>query len=239
MIQTVIIAIPGLLALIQCIRRGPERALLDVYLPVLLLLPQQYLWPISGQLSFADTAILPIAAFLLFRSKPRWQWSIIDLPVIGYVAIIVVAEGMNIGYKLGSQNLALQELFSILLPYFVAKHMFRHPQFAVDLAKRIAVSLAIVAIVSVYEFRMGRDLFTQFFEGVFPSDSAVFRGGFMRTAGPYGHALTLGVMMGIGFRVTRWLEWNGGWNDRIRILPISKIRLCELLIAAGSIMSLS
>ena len=238
MIQTVVIAIPGLLALIVCLRRGPERAFLNVYLPVLLLLPQNFGWTISGQLRFADTAILPIAALLLFRSKPKWQWSTIDFLVIGYVAISVVAEGMNKGYKLGSQNLALQELFSILLPYFAAKQMFRHPEFAVDVAKRIAVSLTIVAIVSVYEFRMGSDLFTLPFVAFSPA-YGMLRGGFMRIAGPYGHALTLGVMMAIGFRLARWLEWNGVWNDRIRLLQISKIRFCELSIVAGSIMSLS
>jgi hypothetical protein len=241
MIQTVIIAIPALAALIESIRRGPERAFLDVYLPVLLLLPQQYSWPISGQLSFADTAILPIAAFLLFRSKPKWQWGTIDFLVIGYIAITVVAEGMNKGYKLGSQSLALKDLFSILLPYFAAKQMFRQPEFAVDVAKRIAVSLTIVAIVSVYEFRMGSDLFTGFFDGIFPplANTTAFRAGFMRTQGPFGHAITLGVMMALGFRVARWLEWNGVWNDRLRFLQISKIRFCELWIAAGSIMSFS
>ena len=222
----------------MCLRRGPERAFLNVYLPALLLLPQNFGWTISGQLTFADTAILPIAALLLLRSKPKWQWSTIDFLVIGYVAISVVAEGMNKGYKLGSQNLALQELFSILLPYFAAKQMFRHPEFAVDVAKRIAVSLTIVAIVSVYEFRMGSDLFTLPFVAFSPA-YGMLRGGFMRTAGPYGHALTLGVMMAIGFRLARWLEWNGVWNDRIRLLQISKIRFCELSIVAGSIMSLS
>ena len=45
--------------------------------------------------------------------------------------------------------------------------------------------------------------------------------------------------MALGFRVARWLEWNGVWNDRIRFLQTSKIRFCELWIAAGSIMSLS
>ena len=241
MIQTVIIAFPALLALIECLRRGPRHAFLNVYLPVLLLLPQQYSWPISGQLSFADTAILPIAAFLLFGSKRKWQWDTIDFLVIAYMAITVIAEGMNKGYKLGSQNLALQELFSILLPYFAAKQMFRHPEFAVDFAKRIAVLPAIVAFVSLYEFRMGSDLFTRFFDGIFPplATTTAFRAGFMRTQGPYGHAITLGVMMAIGFRVARWLEWSGAWNSRMRFLPISKIRFCELWIVAGSIMSLS
>ena len=238
MIQTVIIAIPGIVALIVCIQRGPELAFLNVFLPALLLLPQNIGWTISGQLTFADTAILPIAAFLLFRSKPKWQWSTIDFPVISLVAISVIAEGMNKGYKLGSQNLALQELFSILLPYFAAKQMFRHPEFAFDVAKRFTLTLTIVAIVSVYEFRMGSDLFALPFVAFSPA-YGLLRGGFMRIAGPYGHALTLGVMMAMGFRLARWLEWSGVWNDRVDFLPISKIRFCELSIAAGSIMSLS
>jgi hypothetical protein len=239
MIQTVIVAIPGLVALIECIRRGPERAFLNVYLPVLLLLPQ-HSWPISGQFTFVDTAIVPIAAFLLFHPKQKGQWSSIDFLVIAYFAITVVAEGMNKGYKLGSQNLAMQELVSILLPYFAARHMFRHPQFAIDFAKRIVALLSIVAIVSVYEFRMSSDLFTKPFDGIFPAIfTVVFRAGFLRTQGPYGHAITLGVMMALGFRVARWLEWNGVWNGRMHFLRISKIRFCELCIAAGSIMSLS
>ena len=241
MIQTVIIAVPGLVALIVCIRRGPEHAFLDVFLPVLMLLPQQYFWPTSGQLSFADTCILPIAAFLLFRPKQKQKWGVIDLLVVGYVAITALAEGMNNGYKVGAQNLALQELFSILLPYFVARHLFRDPQFAVNAAKRIVVSLVIVAVLSVYEFRMGMDLFTRFLDGIFSGDPlpGVIRGGFMRTAGPYGHPLALGVVMVFGFRLVRWLEWKGIWNHPLPSLPISKIRFCELWIAVGSIMSIS
>lgn len=240
MIQTIVIAIPGLVALIVCIRRGPEQALLDVYLPMLMLVPQEH-WLISGQYSFTDTAILPIAAFLLFRSKRKWKWNTIDFLVIGYVAITVVAEGMNKGYKEGSQNVALQQLGSILLPYLAARHMFQHPQFGVDFAKRVAVLLTIVSIVSVYEFRMGSNLFTWFVDRIFPPkpNTVVFRAGFMRTQGPFGHAIALGWMMAFGFRIARWLEWNGAWSDRLTFLPMSKIRFCELWIAAGSIMSLS
>jgi hypothetical protein len=240
MIQTLVIALPGLIALIVCIRRGPEQALLDVYLPVLLLLPVRT-WPISGQFSFTDTTILPIAAFLMFRSKPKWRWNITDFLVIAYIAITVVAEGMSKGYKEGSQNLALQELPSILLPYLVAKHMFQHQHFAVDFAKRVAVLLTIVSIVSVYEFRMGSDAFTHLFDLIFPpaGNTFVARLGFKRVEGPYGHAIALGWMMAFGFRIARWLEWNGVWSDRMRFLPISKIRFCEFGIAAGSIMSIS
>ena len=241
MIQTLIIAIPGLIALIECLRRGPEKAFLNVYLPVLLLLPEYHYWPISGQFHYADTAILPIAAFLLFQSKPKMRWNSIDVLVLGYLAITVVAEGMNEGYKLGSQNLALQELPSMILPYFVAKHMFRQPQFAVDAAKRVAALLAFVAIVSVYEFRMGVDLFTPLLDPIFGAQhGTLFRAGFMRIQGPYGHALTLGMMMVFGYRFARWLDWSGVWHERLlHFVPISKIRFCEFWIAAGSLMALS
>jgi hypothetical protein len=205
-----------------------------------MLVPEEH-WSISGQFSFTDTTILPIAAFLLFRSKLKWRWNITDFLVVAYIAITVVAEGMNKGYKEGSQNLALQELTSILLPYLAAKHMFQHPHFAVDFAKRIAVLLTIVSIVSVYEFRMGSDPFRRLFDPIFPAtgNTGVLRWGFMRIQGPYGHAIGLGWMMAFGFRIARWLEWNGVWSDRMRFLPMRKIRFCELWIAAGSIMSLS
>ena len=240
MIQTLIIAIPGVIALIECLRRGPEKAFLNVYLPVLLLLPQQYIWPISGQYSFAEAAILPISAFLLFQSKLRWRWDSIDFLVFAYLAVTVVAEGVNECYKLGAQNLALQELPSLLLPYLAAKHVLRQPQFAVDAAKRVVASLAIVAIVSVYEFRMGVDLFTPLFDTLFGlGHGSLFRAGFMRIQGPYGHALTLGTMMVMGFRVARWLDWSGVWSESLGFLQISKIRFCEFWIAAGSLMALS
>jgi hypothetical protein len=240
MIQTLIIAIPGLMALIECLRRGPEKAFLNVYLPVLLLLPEYHYWPISGQYHYADTAILPIAAFLLFQSKLKWQWNSIDFLVVAYVAITVVAEGINKGYKLGSQNLALQELPSIILPYFAAKHMFRQQHLAVDAAKRVTVLLTIVAIVSVYEFRMGVDLFRPLLDPIFGVQAGtLFRAGFMRIQGPYGHALTLGMMMVFGYRFARWLDWSGVWHEPLRFLPISKIRFYEFWIAAGSVMALS
>jgi hypothetical protein len=239
MIQTVVIAIPGLVAIIVCLRWGPETALLNVFLPVLLLLPQYYSWPISGQFHFADIAMFPIALSLLFQSK--WRWNSIDFLFIANIAIIVIAEGVNNGYKLGSQNLALQLLGTSLLPYIAAKEVFARPNLAVEFAKRIALLLAIVAIVSVYEFRMGVDLFQQLFAGVFPAqgNTVTFRSGFMRIQGPYGHALTLGITFVIGYRIARWLEWTGVWNDRMPLLPISKIRFCLFWIVAGSFMSLS
>jgi hypothetical protein len=239
MMQTVIVAIPAFLALFICVRRGPEQAMLDVYLPALLLLPELS-WPISGQLTFASTAILPIAAFLLMRPRQRWEWSSADFLVITLLSIRALAEGMDQGYKLG-QNQAIQDFTSIFLPYFAVKEMLGDREFASTFVKRIVALLAFVAIVSVYESRMGSNLFTRLFAGIFPStgNTQVFRFGFKRVEGPYGHAILAGVMMAIGYRLARWLEWTGQWTERFWILPISKVRFCELCILLGSILTIS
>ena len=59
--MTLVAGIPGLIALLICLRRGPERALIDVYIPALLLLPSAFQWIYLGHLSFNDTAIIPVA----------------------------------------------------------------------------------------------------------------------------------------------------------------------------------
>src|SRR5260370_12994928 len=107
MVQPAIIALPALVALIVCLNRGPERALLDVYLPTLLLLPHSFAWTIAGQMPFSDPTILVISLFLLFRRQRHKQWSSIGFLVIGYLVITVVSESINLGYKL-CQHLPLK-----------------------------------------------------------------------------------------------------------------------------------
>ncbi len=89
---TLIAGIPGLIALIVCIRRGYERAFLNIYLPTLLLLPDSFRWTITGHLSFSETAIIPIAAFFIARSWSKWEWSLTDLLILTYFALIVASE---------------------------------------------------------------------------------------------------------------------------------------------------
>jgi len=240
-IDIILIGLPGLVALIVCIKRSPQYAFLNVYLPVLLLLPQTYNWNISGQLCFADTAILPIATMMSYRCWRSWKWNAMDVLVLAYVAVTVLSEGINKGYKLG-QNLALQDTCAIILPYFAMVQTLRQGKDAVvAFAKRVGVALVVIAVLSIYEFRMGVNLFTTLMDRFFPAqpNTVVFRSGFMRIQGPYGHAISAGAMMAIGFRIMRWLEWNGEWTESLGFLPLSKVRFCQIWIALGSLMTIS
>jgi hypothetical protein len=239
--MNLITAIPGLIALLVCIRRGPERALIDVYLPTLLLLPDSYHWMITGHLSFNQTAIIPIGGFLIARSWRNWQWSFLDLLVISYVAMSVTSEFVNTNFY-SARNVALQSICNSILVYVVAKGILPREDLYASIAKRIVVCLAIVAIVSIYEFRMGRNPFDMILAPLFPGQySAVWvaRYGFLRPAGPYGHAILAGLMFAVGYRLTRWLEWGGYWPGNVSALPVSKVRFCQFCLIAGSVMTLS
>ena len=90
--SSLLTAVPGIIAWIVCMRKGPERAFVNVYLPTLLLLPDSYHWSIIGHQSFNQTAIIPIGVYLLFRSWREWQWSFCDLLVLVYVALSIGSQ---------------------------------------------------------------------------------------------------------------------------------------------------
>ncbi len=239
--MNLITAIPGIIALLVCIRRGPERALIDVYLPTLLLLPDSYHWMITGHLSFNQTAIIPIGGFLIARSWYEWEWSVADLLIVSYVAMSIVSEFINKDFY-SARNVALQSISNSILPYVVAKGILPREDLYAQIAKRIVVCLAVVAILSVYEFRMGRNPFDMILTPLFPGQSSavwVSRYGFLRPAGPYGHAILAGLMFAIGYRLSRWLEWGGYWRGKLPFVPIRKTLLFRLLFIAGSAMTLS
>ena len=249
--------LPGLIALIVCLRRGPAYAFLNVYLPVLLLLPDECRMPISGQLNFSESAIIPIAAFYLWREGRNWVWSFTDFLVLGFAALVSISEYMDTEYWL-AQHLALSMITTAILPYVVAKGLIVQERMGVAIAKRITILATIVAIVSVYQFRMTSNPFLNFASHLFPGidNGASFRYGFARISGPWTHPILAGVILAFAYRTARWLEWTDSWPGNVplltfsldptvngpkqgRLVYISKVRFCEIALIVGSLMTIS
>jgi hypothetical protein len=232
--------LPGLIALIVCLRKGPERALLNVYLPVLLLLPDGYRMSISGELSFSESAILPIAVFCLWDGWRDWQWSVTDFLVLAFVSLVSISEYLHTDYWT-AQNLALRMITTIVLPYVIAKGLIVREHMGVEIAKRIVILATFVAIVSVYEFRMTADPFDALVSPLFSRIAEVpsFRYGFARIRGPWEHPILAGIILALAYRTARWLEWTHNWPGNMPFLPISKLRFCEMALIAGSVMTFS
>ncbi len=237
---TLITGIPGLLAVLVCVRRGPARALLDVYLPTLLLLPDYYRWFYTGHLTFSETAILPIAAAFALHNWREWRWSFTDLIVVALVSTMIVSEYVNADFY-DARNLTLELTCTWILPYALAKGLIQSQHLEASFARRIAVLLTIVSMVAVYEFKMAYNPYAAAFGWIFPGWNVwvtTFRYGLPRIAGPYGHAILAGLILVVGYRITRWLDWSGNWPGNLPFIPISKVRFCELWIIGGIVMTL-
>jgi hypothetical protein len=233
--------LPGLIALIVCIRRGPEQAFMNVYLPSLLLLPDACRMSLSGQFNFAESAIIPIAAFYLWREGKNWKWCFTDLVVLAFAALTTISEYMNSDYWL-AQHLALGMTTTTILPYVVARGLVARDDLSAEVAKKIVILATFVAIVSLYEFRMTSNLFRHVMSPLFQEHSPeipALRYGFVRIAGPWTHPILAGIIFAVTYRIARWLEWTRTWSGNVPFLPISKVRFCELSLLAGSVMTIS
>ena len=237
--------LPGIWAAIVAFSESPQQALLNVYIPVLLCLPDYYRWIVPGipKPSFSHAAILPIAAAFLLTGRLKWRFSLGDFLVVGFAFLVGYSEYTNNGYK-EAQNLMFEMLCLVVLPYILTKGLVEPNGLRVAFAKRLVFCLFIVSVVSVYEFKFAstpwRIALDRFFPGQGDGWVTTFRWGFARVAGPYGHAILAGTILIIGFRIHRWLEWSGQWEPRFKnlSLPWPKAPVITLGLVAGILMTM-
>ena len=217
-----IIAIfPSLYAAYIALRQSAAAAFLNVYIPVLLLLPEYYRWsvPALPDPTFSQAAIIPVALAYLSRDLKKWRFSLMDFLIFGFAFLVGFSEYQNAGYK-EAQNLMFDMIASVVLPYVVAKGIIEPKGLRFAFARRFVWLLFVVSVVSVFEFRIGMTPWQIVLNRFFPWQGegwiTTFRYGFARVAGPYGHAILAGLILVIGFRLQRWLEWSGAWEPRFK-----------------------
>ena len=182
--MAVIILIPALACWAVLALGSARKALLYVYLPALLLLPQYYVVrvPHLPPLTFADAAVLPLAIALAFTGMRRWRLAWMDLWVLLFAVCAGLSEALSTELANGdwirlfspdfalsqrlSTNLAdgalmfISGLMTIVLPYVMGKLLIeqedgeRHAMRR-RLVGQMAALLAIVAALSVYDFLTG------------------------------------------------------------------------------------
>ncbi len=238
--------LPGLLAALRGLRFGATRVFLNFYLPTLLILPEYYRWTVPGipKVTFSQPVILvTIYALVSQGTFKRWRLTATDVLVFCFFATFSVSEYVNKGYK-ESQNLTFDMLTWFLFPYIAAKAIVEPMDQRVAFMRRVVQLLAAIAVISLFEFRMGMTPFQMALSQFFPYQGTgwvtTFRWGFARIAGPYGHSILCGLLFVISYRIQRWLEWNHCWEKRFRSLPLSvdKGLVLRIVLIAGALMSM-
>jgi hypothetical protein len=231
-----IILIPAVACWVALAKGSVKGAFLNVYIPVLLLLPQYFTlrFPHLPPLSFADAAVLPLFLALCMKELRRWRFSWMDLLVVLFACSVALSEGFSTALATGTwkrlfladgapvdTNLAnaglmlFSEITRVIVPYMLGKLLIEQGETDEEplrfaLVRRIVVLLAVVAGISVIDFVTGRSswqtVFIKLFAGAQSNWPQQMRWGFGRIAGPYGHAILAGTIFLIGLIYCLWLR---------------------------------
>jgi O-antigen ligase len=178
-----IILIPAVVCWAVMALGSARKALLYVYLPALLLVPQYYVFrlPHLPPLSAADAAVLPLGIALAVTGMRRWRLAWMDLWVLLFAVCAGLSEALSTELADGdwvrlfspefalskriSTNLSMGglvfagDVLTIVLPYILGKLLIEQEDQHLMRRKLVAVMsalLAIVAVFSVYDFVTGK-----------------------------------------------------------------------------------
>ena len=221
--------------------RSIEAAMLDWFLPCYLFLPAYYGYrlPHLPGLTFAFAAIIPIAIAVLIRYGKEWKFTRSDL----WLAIFVVGASITelLHSDPGTAGLIFfDNLFSSVMPYIVGKLLLERNDMRERFVRRFVYLSAFIALISVWEFRMGTNLFAKI-EGMlfgWGGFVAQLRGGFVRVSASYGGCEQAGAMFGAAFVLGIWLaSIERNKPDEKKYLGLRRSTLIVLLACAGIFMA--
>lgn len=185
--MALIFLLPAMVCWAVLAMSSARKALLYVYLPTLLLLPQYYVLHIKHlpPISFADAAILPLAVALAATGMRRWRLAWMDLWVLLIAGCAGVSEALSaelangnwvrllspdsavsqrIGTNVANGGLMfVNALFTIVFPYMVGRLLIERQEIDGEpmrwkIVKRMVVLLAAVSVLSVHDFLRGSNL---------------------------------------------------------------------------------
>ena len=239
--------LPALIAFIFIELYSIEKAFLSIYLPILLLFSQNFTAEVQGlpDIAFSQAAILPIGIAFMVKRLRFWKFSITDFLVFGFVSWCAIAVYNVSGYK-DAQNMFFFYSVNIFFPYFLAKGLIEPKNLRVRFAKRFAFLLFVNLLIMAHSVVFGFSIHDRLWRHIFPNGMHAlwfnYRYGIPRLPASFGHPILAGLVMAIGFRVSRWLQWSKHWERRFRRwhpLGMSKGRIISLGLLFALFLSLS
>jgi hypothetical protein len=225
-------------------RRSLDDAVIQVFLPVFLIIPGFYSFrlPHLPPIGFADAAIIPIA-YIMFRDHLRyWKLQRADVWVVIFILGSAYSEVINDGTS-DAVFVLIGNILAGFFPYAIGKLLLERDGMRERFIRQFVNVLAIIAILSLWEFRMGTNLFTTIIGRFFPSHHSwlmQIRGGFVRVAGPFASCILAGVIFLVGWIFSMWVSYVNkmSGNDK-KYFGIRSSRLLPLILFAGLFMSQS
>lgn len=229
----------GLISFLYSVFRKPEKAFLDVYLPVLLLIPQIFTSRVFflPALNTAEITIIPIFIVAVALRFSRWRFTFMDFVIAVFIIIKVYSENLNWGYKEALNVLAVQ-MCDVWAPYSLAKLFIIPSKLLVPFVRRLVFLMFIIFIVSIYELIYIGDLFVMIPERlIFPGQQEnwglyLFRYGIKRINASFAQPILLGIGFSIVLFLNYWLIKGNLWSKTFKYLPIPFIKKSFIITLA-------
>ncbi|MDH4007436.1 MAG: hypothetical protein OEU35_05190, partial [Desulfuromonadales bacterium] len=228
--------IPAVISAIMLTMMPVEKVFCRLALPVLVLVPTYYYLnlPALPDLNFFHFSIIPIFTWWLFKLVREHHFTTMDLLLILYVGISLISEFVNMGTKDGI-NLIINRCFQVVMPYVLIKHFFRDPQTRIAILKVFALLGAVVAVLSLTQFKFDISLVDPL-AFIWPEKLtwvSQARWGYVRVIATFTHAIMAGLMWAFFAFFALWLQRRKLWdNDLVGWMIVS-------LNVAGMFMTIS
>lgn len=203
--------IPGILCILALLRGGSRSAFLNVFLPVLLLLPTNFFLQITHlpNLAFIDVTALVLGAGMLLSDLPRWRFSRMDI----YVAVFIFSCGYSEWVHYAAWRAGALAVLEGLVPYVAAKSFLGDPRTSKATVLRFASLVAAASVVGMSEFVVKNNPYKYFWSHFYPGQwggaTTQLRWGFGRVSGPYTQSELAGIMLMAALMLGLWLlRWR-------------------------------
>jgi hypothetical protein len=234
------------LTIYQLQRNSVESAVLNVYLPVMMLIPTFYGYRIPHLPGFTCQvpALIPIMVVVLSSRMEGFTFKRMDLWVLLFAWASAHSEFLNTGFGNGVFNF-WESVQDAILPYLLGRVILEQPRFREKFVKRLVVLIFAVAVLSTFEFVTGKNIFYIIGRRVFASQfiwDNQPRYGFIRIKGSFPGAINAGLIFLIGIFMALWLRFNNRYNSVLpekKYLGLRSSTWLVLGIIAGSAMTIS
>ncbi len=243
----ILLLIPAAIAIWWMQHHTSASTLVNVYIPALFLFPLYFELKLKGlpPINDAQAVMLVFLVYILLRHRHELYFTTTDIWVCFGVYGLMLSETFHTGANNGIFDL-VSDTCSALLPYLCGKLFIEQYGQRTALLKRICWLLAIVAVFSLYEFRLEVNPYHKYLAPYFDNQGSSWimqmRWGHGRISGPYAHAILAGMMFLTGVLFNLWLLRFDKWEPTFKYLRFrwaSKGPIMMFLLVMGEFITQS
>jgi hypothetical protein len=210
--MSVLILVPGLFSFFLVWRGRIETAFLSVYLPCLLLLPDNYALriPHLPPFSAAEFALIPLGLVGFSRLIRSGSFALMDILVVLYTASVSLSEILHGRVINDAIFFAMTSFVSMVLAYMAGRKLIE-PDLRFATMRRFVVLVLMDGPLGLYEWKMGSSLYGTFgerFLGISTvAESVQLRGGHGRMGTVFNGGEPAGIAFAMTYCLNAWLVY--------------------------------